>query len=138
MGCGSDMTCWRRLRDWQQAGVRQKLQVVLPDHLGQHHNIDFSRAALDSAAVVAKKRGATTGTSPTDCGKASSKRHVLTDANGIPLALKLTGANVNDSRMLEPLVDAVAPVRQSWGPPRGAQASCMRTRRMTIAAAASP
>jgi transposase len=21
MGCGSGMTCWRRLRDWQQAGV---------------------------------------------------------------------------------------------------------------------
>ena len=21
MGCGSGMTCWRRLRDWQEAGV---------------------------------------------------------------------------------------------------------------------
>lgn len=21
MGCGSGMSCWRRLRDWQQAGV---------------------------------------------------------------------------------------------------------------------
>src|SRR5436190_14814748 len=26
MGCGSGMTCWRRLRDWQRAGVWQHLQ----------------------------------------------------------------------------------------------------------------
>ncbi len=55
MGCGSGMTCWRRLRDWQQAGVWQKLQQVLLDRLGRHNAIDFSRAALDSAAVAAKK-----------------------------------------------------------------------------------
>jgi transposase len=29
MGCGSGMTCWRRLRDWQQAGVWQALHEVL-------------------------------------------------------------------------------------------------------------
>ncbi len=55
MGFGSGMTCWRRLRDWQQAGVWQKLQQVLLDRLGRHNAIDFSRAALDSAAAAAKK-----------------------------------------------------------------------------------
>jgi transposase len=25
-GCGSGMTCWRRLRDWQRAGVWKRLQ----------------------------------------------------------------------------------------------------------------
>ncbi len=44
--------------------------------------------------------------SPTDRGKAGSKRHVLTDANGIPLAVGLTGANQHDSTMLEEMVDA--------------------------------
>jgi transposase len=55
MGCGSGMTCWRRLRDWQQAGVWEKLQQVLLDLLGCHNAIDFSRAALDSAAVSARR-----------------------------------------------------------------------------------
>jgi transposase len=55
MGCGSGMTCWRRLRDWQQAGVRQKLQQVLLNRLGRRKAIDLSWAALDSAAVAAKK-----------------------------------------------------------------------------------
>lgn len=58
MGCGSGMTCWRRLRDWQQAGVWERLHRVLLDRLGIANAIDWSRAALDSAAIPAKK-GAT-------------------------------------------------------------------------------
>jgi transposase len=55
MGCGSGMTCWRRLRDWQRAGVWDRLQRVLLDRLGRRNAIDFSRAALDSASVAAKR-----------------------------------------------------------------------------------
>jgi transposase len=55
ISCGSGMTCWRRLHDWQQAGVWHKLQQVLLDRLGRRNAIDFSRAALDSAAVAPKK-----------------------------------------------------------------------------------
>ena len=55
MGCGSGMTCWRRLRDWQEAGVWDRLQQALLDRLGRRNAIDFTRAALDSAAVAAKK-----------------------------------------------------------------------------------
>ena len=29
MDCGSGMTCWRRLRDWQYAGVWEKLHALL-------------------------------------------------------------------------------------------------------------
>lgn len=63
MGCGSGMTCWRRLRDWQQAGVWQRLQEELLRRLRQADRIDFSRASLDNAFVRAKggakKRGRT-------------------------------------------------------------------------------
>ncbi len=40
------------------------------------------------------------------------------DAHGIPLGLELTAANVHDSVMLEPVLDAVPPVRQCAGRPR--------------------
>lgn len=53
MNCGSGMTCWRRLRDWQQAGVWQKVHEVLLDHLRAADKIDFSRAVVDSAIVRA-------------------------------------------------------------------------------------
>ena len=55
MGCGCGMTCWRRLRDWQEAGVWDRLQHALLDRLGQRNAIDFRRAALDSASVAAKR-----------------------------------------------------------------------------------
>ena len=58
MGCGSGMTCWRRLRDWQEAGVWDALHRVLLDRLGEAGQIDWSRASLDCASVPAK-RGAT-------------------------------------------------------------------------------
>lgn len=53
MGCGSGMTCWRRLRDWQEAGVWEQLHRVLLDRLGRADQIDWSRASLDSASVPA-------------------------------------------------------------------------------------
>ncbi|CAO3424238.1 transposase [Azospirillum doebereinerae] len=55
MGCGSGMTCWRRLRDWHKAGVWQAIHRALLDRLGQVNAIDWSRAALDSASVPAKR-----------------------------------------------------------------------------------
>jgi transposase len=58
LGCGSGMTCWRRLRDWDGAGVRQRLHQVLPERLEAAGQIDWSRAGLDTDRVPAK-RGAT-------------------------------------------------------------------------------
>src|SRR5918993_2634156 len=55
LGCGSGMTCWRRLRDWQQAGIWDRLHRALLDRLGRANAIDFSRACLDSASVPAKR-----------------------------------------------------------------------------------
>ena len=53
MGCGSGMTCWRRLRDWHEAGVWDRLHQTLLDRLGQADDIDWERACVDSASVPA-------------------------------------------------------------------------------------
>jgi transposase len=55
LGFGSGVTCWRRLRDWQKAGVWRRLHRVLLDELGKAGLIDWSRASLDSAIVPAKR-----------------------------------------------------------------------------------
>jgi transposase len=55
MGCGSGSTCWRRLRNWQEADVWERLHRALLDRLGQADEIDWSRACLDSASVPAKR-----------------------------------------------------------------------------------
>jgi transposase len=53
MGCGSGMTCWRRLKEWQEAGVWEELHRTLLDRLGKAKEIDWHRASLDSASVAA-------------------------------------------------------------------------------------
>jgi len=55
LGCGSGMTCWRRLHDWQEAGVWARLHQTLLDELGVADQIDWERACVDSASIPAKK-----------------------------------------------------------------------------------
>ena len=55
LGCGSGITCWRRLRDWQAAGVWAKLHQVLLDRLGETGQIDWSRVSVDAQGVPAKR-----------------------------------------------------------------------------------
>nr|CUV48021.1 transposase [Ralstonia solanacearum] len=57
LGFGSGMTCWRRLRDWQAAGVWDKLHVAMLGRLREHDQIDWSRASIDGASV-SSPRGA--------------------------------------------------------------------------------
>ncbi len=118
MGCGSGMTCWRRLRDWQEAGLWQAFHHKLLDLLGRAGLIDWSRCALDTASLAAKAGGQQVGPNPTDRGKPGSKRHLVVDRQGIPLAVLLSAANVHDSVLLEAVIDRIAPVRQPRGRPR--------------------
>lgn len=53
MGCGSGMTCWRRLAAWQRRGVWKKLHLLLLGELRAADRLDFSRAAVDSSSVRA-------------------------------------------------------------------------------------
>ena len=55
LGCGHGSTCWRRLRDWQRAGVWATLHHTLLNRLGDADQIDWSRACADSRSVRAKK-----------------------------------------------------------------------------------
>jgi transposase len=112
------MTCWRRLRDWQVAGVWELIHFALLDWLARHDQIDWSRAVMDSCSVRAVFGGTKTGSNPTDRAKRGSKRHMICDGRVVPLAVLLTGANRHDSREALPLVDAIPPLQGGRGGPR--------------------
>ncbi|WP_328414457.1 IS5 family transposase [Micromonospora sp. NBC_00389] len=118
LGFGSGMTCWRRLRDWNDAGVWQQLHEVLLGKLRAAGQLDMSRAVIDGSHVRALKGGPKTGPSPVDRRKPGSKHHVITDAGGIPLAVSLTGGNRHDVTQLMPLIDKVPPIKGIRGRPR--------------------
>lgn len=53
LGCGSGMTCWRRLRDWRCAGIWDLIHFVLLNWLSRDGQINWSRAVVDSCSVRA-------------------------------------------------------------------------------------
>jgi transposase len=53
MGCGSGVTCWRRLVEWQEQGVWARLHEALLARLHAADRIDWQRAAIDSSHVRA-------------------------------------------------------------------------------------
>nr|WTB29371.1 IS5 family transposase [Streptomyces sp. NBC_00830] len=118
LGFGSGMTCWRRLRDWNEAGVWQRLHEGLLAELNAAGALDWSRAVIDGSHVRAMKGGPKTGPSPVDRARPGSKHHLISEAHGIPLAVALTGGNRNDVTQLMPLIQAVPPVRGRRGRPR--------------------
>lgn len=57
MGCGSGMSCWRRLRAWQEAGVWERLHQVLLSKLRESGRLDLSRVLVDSSSIRAVGAG---------------------------------------------------------------------------------
>jgi transposase len=64
MGCGSGVTCWRRLRDWQEVGVWDRLHELLLAELRAAGHIDLSRVVVDSSSVRAIGAGQKLGRTP--------------------------------------------------------------------------
>jgi len=64
LGFGSGMTCWRRLRQWQEAGVWHQLHMLLLAELRSAGRLDFSRASLDAASVPSPRGARTLGPTP--------------------------------------------------------------------------
>ena len=54
-----------------------------------------------------------TGNNPTDRGKLGTKRHILTDKDGIPLSAVITSANTHDVTVAIDTVDSIVLKRSS-------------------------
>src|SRR6266446_6132262 len=70
LGCESGMTCWRRVRDWQQAGVWDLIRFALLDWLARSGQIDWSRAVVDSCSIRAVYGGDQDRAEPYGSGQA--------------------------------------------------------------------
>lgn len=84
MGCGCGMTCWRRLHDWQEAGVWEQLHCLLLDSLQAADQIDWSRAVVDSASV----RAVLGGQKPVPTRQIAAKRAANTTSSRMRQAFR--------------------------------------------------
>jgi transposase len=76
------------------------------------------RKVRDSASVRALFGGEHTGPNPTDRSKNGCKRHIICDANGIPLVIQTGPANQRDEEMVEPMLKQFPHVRDKRGKKR--------------------
>jgi transposase len=103
LGC-SGRTAHRRLRTWEELGVWDRLHHDLLRLLRQADKLDPDTVIVDSVIVRAQGGGEDTGPSPVDRGKPGTKHTLLVDPHGIPLAIRTTGANASDHRLILPTV----------------------------------
>jgi hypothetical protein len=89
LSCGSPVTDWRRLRDWQHRRMGAAAASAARQVRPPRPQVDWFRAGVDSLSVRAKQ-GCLTGPSPTDRIKPGSKYHLRVDRRGIPLAADRT------------------------------------------------
>jgi transposase len=118
LGCGCGKTCRHYLQVWHAAGVWRQLHALLLAELNAADKIDWDRALLDASFAKAPEGGEDTGPNPTDRSKSGSKHHVLTDAQGIPLAATVTAANVNEVTQVFQVLTDLDPVGGKPGPKR--------------------
>ena len=76
------------------------------EEYAQKVGIDWDWMLMDGAMVKAPLGGEATGVNPTDRAKSGTKRSVLTDGRGIPLAVAIEGANRHDMKLTEPTLEA--------------------------------
>jgi transposase len=104
---GTGSTIHRRFQQWVRLGVFEQLWAVMLEEHDELVGIGWQWQSLDSASVKSPLGGTETGENPTDRGKLGSKRHVLVDQEGVPLAVELSGANRHDMKMIFKVLDNV-------------------------------
>jgi len=103
MGCSGE-TARTRLRDWEELGVWDRVHVDLLRLLRRDGKLEQDTAIIDSAQVRAFGGGDQTGPNPVDRRKPGTKYTLMVDRNGVPLAVRIAGANRSDHREILPII----------------------------------
>jgi putative transposase len=120
---GGASTLHRKFQQWVDAGVFEAVFAVLVCFYDELKGIGWEWMSLDGSIVKAPKGGDDTGRNPTDRGKSGTKRHVLADERGVPIAVETSAANVNDGQMVDDTLDAIPEVLRDGG--SGPENLCM-------------
>src|SRR5260370_13333757 len=111
---GASSTVHDRFQQWEQAGFFKALWQAGLHEYDDLQGIQWKWQAVDGVMTKAPFAGAATGANPTDRSKKGTKRSLLTDGNGIPLALIVDGAHRHDVKLLSATLDGLV---ISWPEP---------------------
>src|ERR1700716_357920 len=102
---GASSTVHDRFEQWERAGFFKALWQAELQEYDELAGIEWQWQSVDGVMTKAPFGHAATGANPTDRGKEGTKRSLLTDGAGIPLAIVAAGANRHDMRLLAATLD---------------------------------
>ena len=102
-----DSSVHRTFQRWVRRGVLERIWAVLAEACEELGGLDWQWQAADAAMGKARMGGDSIGKNPTDRGKNGTKRSILVEATGGPLAVVIEGANRHDTKMLEATIEAI-------------------------------
>lgn len=108
---GASSSIHDRFQAWRQAGLLAQIFQAMLEYYDHQKRIQWRWQAIDSKSVAAPLGGEQTGRNPTDRGKLGSKRHILVDGRGAPLAMVVSAANAHDKTCAVAVLDALRVAR---------------------------
>jgi putative transposase len=108
---GADSTVHDRFQEWARAGFFRRLWEAGLLAYDEVVGLDWAWQAADGAMTKAPFGGDAAGPNPTDRGKGGTKRSLLTEGAGIPLAVVVDGANRHDMKLLAATLDGIVVAR---------------------------
>lgn len=110
---GDDATIHRTFQRWVKLNLFVLLWRWLVEECDELGAVDWEWQAADGWLGKARSGGDLLGPNPTDRAKNGTKKSLLTEARGGPLALVIAPANVNDHLLLEETIEAIVVERPS-------------------------
>ncbi len=113
---GASSTVHDRFQEWVREGFFERLHEAGLMEYDELAGIEWEWQSVDGAMgkaplVPKGDTGGAAGPNPTDRGKRGTKRSLLTDGKGIPLAVAIDGANRHDSKLLVATLDGLVVAR---------------------------
>jgi putative transposase len=108
---GASSTVHDRYQEWEREGFFEELWQAGLAEYDELEGIEWEWQALDGTMTKAPLGRGATGKNPTDRAKRGTKRSMLTDGAGIPLAVALEGANRHDSKLLVATLEGLVVAR---------------------------
>lgn len=104
---GDDSTIHRTFQHWVKIGLFVKVWALLVERCKELGKVDWRWQAADAALGKARMGGDEVGPNPTDRAKNGTKRSILVEAGGAPLAAVVAPANVHDTKLLSATIEAI-------------------------------
>ena len=108
---GASSTVHDRFQEWESQDLFLKLWAKGLHQYDELKGLDWEWQSMDGAMTKAPLGRENTGPNPTDRAKKGTKRHVLTEGNGMPIALVATGANRVDFKETKNVLDNIVIAR---------------------------